>query len=40
MVCIINVTAAIQKNNVIGFQFHPEKSGEVGMGIIKNFISL
>jgi len=36
----INVTAAIQKNNVIGFQFHPEKSGEVGMGIIKNFISL
>lgn len=28
---------ACQKNNVFGVQFHPEKSGEVGMKILKNF---
>jgi len=36
----INVTASIQKDNVIGLQFHPEKSGEVGLNIIKNFLSI
>ena len=36
----ITVTAAIEKDNVIGLQFHPEKSGEVGLGIIKKFLSL
>jgi len=34
------VTAAIKKDNVIGLQFHPEKSGEVGLRVLKNFISL
>lgn len=33
------ITAAVQKNNIMGTQFHPEKSGEVGMKIIKNFLS-
>lgn len=32
--------AAIKKGNVYGTQFHPEKSGEIGLKIIKNFISL
>lgn len=32
--------SAIYKDNVYGCQFHPEKSGEVGLKIIKNFINL
>lgn len=30
-------TAIIQKNNIWGMQFHPEKSAEVGMTLLKNF---
>ena len=29
---------AIKKNNVTGFQFHPEKSGEAGLQLIRNFL--
>ncbi|MBQ9942375.1 MAG: imidazole glycerol phosphate synthase subunit HisH [Christensenellaceae bacterium] len=29
--------AAVQKGNIFGCQFHPEKSGDVGIEIIKNF---
>ena len=31
------VTAAVQNGYVFGTQFHPEKSGEVGLQILKNF---
>jgi glutamine amidotransferase len=31
------VPAVISQNNVIGCQFHPEKSGEVGLRILRNF---
>ena len=31
------VTAMVAKGNVFGCQFHPEKSGPVGMTILKNF---
>ncbi len=31
------LTAAIGKGNVCGCQFHPEKSGDVGLGILKAF---
>ena len=33
----VPVTAAAQKGNVYGCQFHPEKSGEVGLQILRNF---
>ncbi len=33
-------SAAMQKNNFYGVQFHPEKSGEIGEQILKNFITL
>lgn len=33
------ITAAVKKNNISGCQFHPEKSGQLGLKILKNFIS-
>lgn len=32
------IPAVVQKGNVVGCQFHPEKSGAVGLEILKNFI--
>lgn len=32
-----DVTAAVSHNGVYGCQFHPEKSGEAGLQILKNF---
>ena len=34
------LTAAVVKNNVYGCQFHPEKSGTVGLAILKAFTEL
>lgn len=33
----IPITAAVKKANLYGMQFHPEKSGEVGLSMLKNF---
>ena len=33
----IEMTAAVEKGNIMGCQFHPEKSGEVGMAILRAF---
>jgi glutamine amidotransferase len=34
------LTAAVQKGNVYGCQFHPEKSGPVGLSILRAFAEL
>ena len=36
----IKFPSVIQKNNIVGVQFHPEKSQKAGLQLIKNFIKL
>lgn len=34
------LTAAVARGNVMATQFHPEKSGDVGLQVLKNFIEM
>lgn len=36
----VTIHASIHKDNIYGCQFHPEKSGEVGLKILSNFATL
>lgn len=36
----VEIDAAVQKGNIIATQFHPEKSGEVGLKMLKNFVEM
>lgn len=33
------ITSIVLKNNILGVQFHPEKSGESGLKLLKNFLN-
>ena len=35
-----NIVCAVQRDNIIGTQFHPEKSHHLGLKILENFISI
>ena len=34
------ITAAVEFENIFATQFHPEKSGDVGLQVLKNFVEL
>ena len=35
-----NIVCSVEKENIFGTQFHPEKSEKIGLRIIKNFIDI
>ncbi len=36
----VTIHASVEKGNIFACQFHPEKSGETGLAILKNFVEL
>ena len=35
-----NIVCSVEKDNIFGTQFHPEKSDVIGLKVIKNFIDI
>ena len=35
-----NIACSVEKENIFGTQFHPEKSDKIGLKIIENFLNL
>lgn len=37
---VVNIHASVEQDNIFACQFHPEKSGAIGLQILKNFAEL